>query len=270
MSFKKKAIEMGIAHSRGSWIVTTDADCSFGQDWLNALMSYAMKTQAHCIAAPVKIEPGNSLLGVFQSLDFLTLQGITGGAVGRQLHMMCNGANFAYTRKAYEAVDGFRGIDSIPSGDDMLLMQKIFNRYPEQVDYLKNADAIVTTGAARSWRAFFQQRIRWASKTGHYSDKKLVAILGLVWTFNLCFPVLAVIVIMYPKWLWLLLLFLLAKWLIEYGFVSSVARFFRLSRLMIFFLPLQPLHILYTITAGFLGKFGSYQWKGRVIKTGGV
>jgi hypothetical protein len=28
----------------------------------------------------------------------------------------------------------------------------------------------------------------------------------------------------------------------------------------------QPFHILYTVIAGWLGKFGSYQWKERSVK----
>ncbi|MCP2936226.1 glycosyltransferase, partial [Salmonella enterica subsp. enterica serovar Typhimurium] len=38
-SHKKKAIETGINKSRGSIIVTTDADCCFGPDWLFMLIS---------------------------------------------------------------------------------------------------------------------------------------------------------------------------------------------------------------------------------------
>lgn len=267
IAFKKKAIETGIAHSKGSWILTTDADCIFKSSWVSCMMSFASASGASCIAGPVKIEPGTTVLGRFQSLDFLTLQGITAAAVSTQMHMMCNGANFAYARQAFEEVDGFRDIDGIPSGDDMLLMEKIHKKYPDRVAYLKSADAVVTTKAAVSWKAFFQQRIRWASKTGHYDNQNLLAILGMVWGFNFAYLAMAIIVIAHPKWAWLLLLFVVAKWLIEYGFVSSVSRFFGMRRLMMFFLVLQPIHIVYTVIAGFFGKFGSYNWKGRVIKT---
>jgi hypothetical protein len=29
---------------------------------------------------------------------------------------------------------------------------------------------------------------------------------------------------------------------------------------------MQPFHIMYTVIAGWLGKFGSYKWKGRKVK----
>lgn len=266
LSFKKKAIESAIAMATGEWIVTTDADCRFEPAWLKTIAAFAMEKKARCIAGPVKIEPGRSLIALFQSLDFVTLQGITAAAVSGKMHILCNGANFAYTKAVFTECGGFAGIDKLPSGDDMLLMQKIFDSYPDDVHYLKSREAIVTTKAEKDWRSFFRQRIRWASKSNQYTDKRILAILGLVYAFNLAFLVMAIIILFKPNWLFLLLLFIMAKWIIEYGFVSSVCRFFSL-RLMRYFLLFQPLHIIYTIVAGWLGTFGSYEWKGRTIKT---
>ncbi len=81
----------------------------------------------------------------FNQLDFLTLQGITAASVYKRFHSMCNGANLAYERSAFYEVNGFNNIDNIASGDDMLLMHKIFKQYPDKVFYLKNRHAIVTT-----------------------------------------------------------------------------------------------------------------------------
>jgi cellulose synthase/poly-beta-1,6-N-acetylglucosamine synthase-like glycosyltransferase len=266
-AYKKKAIETGINFSKGELIVTTDADCIVGTNWLAVISAFYRQTGAHCIAAPVKIDPGKSLLGLFQSIDFCTLQGITAAAVSSRTHMMCNGANFIYTRNAFNEVRGFQGIDHIPSGDDMLLMQKIFDKYPDKVFYLKSGYAIVTTQAATNWKEFFNQRIRWASKSTDYTDKKIFYILMVVYFYNLLFPVLALTMFWYEKGWMMLVLFMLFKLLVEFPFVASVAKFFGLSKLMWYFPFLQPLHIIYTVIAGWLGKFGSYQWKNRKVKT---
>lgn len=266
-AYKKKAIETGIMISKGELIVTTDADCIAGPNWLAAITSYYQLTGAQCIAAPVKIVPGKTLLGLFQSIDFCTLQGITAAAVSSKTHMMCNGANFIYTRHAFNEVNGFEGIDHIPSGDDMLLMQKIYDKHPDRVFYLKSENAIVTTEASSSWKDFFNQRIRWASKSTDYTDKKIFYILMVVYFYNLFFPVLALTMFWYEKGWMMLLLFMLFKILVEFPFVASVAKFFGLSKLMWYFPFLQPLHIIYTVIAGWLGKFGSYQWKNRKVKT---
>ncbi|WP_315818834.1 glycosyltransferase [Paraflavitalea speifideaquila] len=97
-SYKKKAIETGIGVAKGSLIVTTDADCHFGEHWLESMAAFYESTQAKFIAAPVKIIARPTLLGIFQSLDFITLQGITGASVSRRFHSMCNGANLAYEK----------------------------------------------------------------------------------------------------------------------------------------------------------------------------
>jgi cellulose synthase/poly-beta-1,6-N-acetylglucosamine synthase-like glycosyltransferase len=263
---KKKAIAKGVSVAKGTLIVTTDADCSFSEWWLRTMAAFYEAKQAKFIAAPVKITGKRSLLGIFQSLDFLTLQGITAASVHQRFHSMCNGANLAYEKKAFEEVNGFEGIDHLPTGDDMLLMHKIYKRYPEQVFYLKAKGAIVSTSPATSWKAFFHQRIRWASKADSYDDKRIFWVLLLVYVVNVCFLVSAVAACFMNIWLFFLLLLLLAKVLIEFPFVNSAAIFFEQRSLMPYFPFLQPLHILYTIIAGWLGKFGKYEWKGRTIK----
>ncbi len=246
--------------------MTTDADCTFHGAWLATLAAYYEVQGAKFIAAPVRIVARNrSLLSIFQILDFLTLQGITGAAVHRGFHSMCNGANLAYSKEAFEAVDGFRGIDSIPSGDDMFLMHKIWLRYPSKTFFLKNREAIVSTAAETTWKKFVNQRIRWASKADRYDDKRISLVLLLVYLLNVSFIVLPLGAIWNFWWLWLFLVLLVVKTMVEYPFVRAVAVFFGQGDLMVYFAALQPLHICYTVVIGWLGKFGSYQWKDRKI-----
>lgn len=263
---KKFAIEKGIDLARGKLIVTTDADCIFKPNWLVYLAGYYTANKAKFIAAPVRIHPDNSFLTIFQVLDFMTLQGITGASVHRKFHTMCNGANLAYEKAAFVEVGGFKGVDNIASGDDMLLMYKIYKEYPDRVFYLKSAQVIVSTNAASTWKNFFNQRIRWASKATHYDDKKIFWILLLVYSINSCFLILGIASFWNATWLVFLLLLLIVKIIIEFPFVNAVANFFNQKKIMKYFPLMQPFHILYTIIAGWLGKFGSYEWKGRRIK----
>lgn len=265
-SYKKKAIETGINAAAGTLIVTTDADCRFNPMWLQTIAGFYEANNAKFIAAPVTFHNQRTLLSVFQSLDFLTLQGITAASVYKRFHSMCNGANLAYEKSAFHEVNGFNNIDNIASGDDMLLMHKIFKQYPNGVFYLKNREAIVTTDPVTTWKQFFHQRIRWASKADKYDDKRIFIVLLLVYLLNVCFLAGAVAAFFKTTWLMLVLLLLLAKVLIEFPFVNSVAIFFGQQKLMKYFPFLQPLHIGYTIIAGWLGKFGHYEWKGRKIK----
>lgn len=265
-SYKKKAIATGIAGATGTWIITTDADCIPPDNWLTTLMAFRKQKEAIFIAAPVLINPGWPLVRLFQSLDFMVLQGITGAAVAKGIHSMCNGANMGYSQEVYEAVGGFEGIDHIASGDDMLLMHKIWRADKSHVYYLKAKDAIVSTAPVAGWRAFFQQRIRWASKAPYYTDKRIFAALLLVYLFNLSF----LLLFAYGFWDYRCWIALLAGWVAktvaELPLFTSISLFFlNKSRPLTFFL-LQPLHIAYVIISGLLGQRGGYEWKGRKVK----
>ena len=266
IAHKKIALETGIKLSQGDLIVTTDADCIFHPEWLSNIASFYTRTKAKFIAAPVKMRPHHSFLSIFQALDFLTLQGVTGASVYSRFHTMCNGANLAYERAAFYEVNGFTGIDDIPSGDDMLLMYKIYKQHPDGVHYLKSKNAIVTTNPETTWTDFFYQRIRWASKATHYDDKKIFWILLLVYCTNFGFFILGIAAFWNATWFFFFILLLIAKILVEFPFVNAVAIFFGENRLMRYFPIMQPFHILYTIIAGWFGKFGTYEWKGRRIK----
>jgi cellulose synthase/poly-beta-1,6-N-acetylglucosamine synthase-like glycosyltransferase len=213
---------------------------------------------------------------IFQSLDFMTLQGITAAVVHKKQMTMCNGANMAYERAVFYEVGGFAGIDNIASGDDMLLMHKIYKQYPNRVLFLKSKAAIVKTAPVNTISQFFNQRVRWASKADKYDDKRIMPVLVLVYFFN-CFmlviPIIGVFVniqysifnvqcSMLGLWLWMLLL----KIVVELFFLFPVANFFGKTSMLWFFPILQPFHICYTIIAGWLGKFGKYTWKERKVQ----
>jgi len=265
-SYKKKAIETGIAAASGDMVVITDADCTVPPGWLKTIAACKEKTNAIFIAAPVVIKSTSSLLQTFQSLDFMVLQGITAASVQKKIHNMCNGANLAYERKAFFEVNGFSGIDHIASGDDMLLMQKIATRFPGKISYLLSKEAIVTTQPAKTWKEFFNQRIRWASKATNYNDIKIFSALFLVYFFNCALLALLVSGFRAP-YLWIGFLgILIGKIIVELIFISPVAKFYGQQKLLPLFPFYQPLHIIYTVIAGWLGTFGSFEWKGRKVK----
>ena len=266
LSSKKRAIERGVRAAKGELIVVTDADCYPGMEWLETINKFYQARQSAFIASPVKYQYKENLVEMFQTMDFMILQGITAAGVRSGLHTMCNGANLAYTKQAFEEVNGFEGIDKIATGDDMLLMHKIRKRNPGKVDYLKSREAIVLTSPMSTWRDFFMQRRRWASKSLNYDDKSFLPVLILILMLNLWFFVL-IIASFFNSDYWIVVLALIAaKTLIEYPFVKSIARFYNEQKLMKYFLLFQPLHIFYTVFVGIYSQFGKYEWKGRVTK----
>jgi cellulose synthase/poly-beta-1,6-N-acetylglucosamine synthase-like glycosyltransferase len=262
-SYKKKAIETGIEAATGDYIVTTDADCIVPTDWLRNFAWMIEQQQIEFIAAPVAMKEELSFIKLFQSLDFLSLQGITAASVGAGMHSMCNGANLCYSKKAFAAVDGFKGVDHIASGDDMLLMHKIQKQFPGKVHYCFSPESIVLTNPVETVSEFLQQRIRWASKADKYDDKRIFWVLLLVYLTNFYFVVLFVAGFFQMK-LWILLLgALFVKTIVELLFMIPVASFFQKQKLLFWFPLMQPFHIVYTVVAGWLGNVSNYEWKGR-------
>jgi cellulose synthase/poly-beta-1,6-N-acetylglucosamine synthase-like glycosyltransferase len=263
---KKSAITAAIYKSTGTLIITTDADCIFPKKWLSTLVSFYEKYNPVFIAAPVTFSKEKKALHHFQSLDFLSLQGITAASVFDGFHTMCNGANLAYEKKAFETVGGFLGIDQIASGDDMLLMHKIYKLNPQKVMYCLSPDTIVETKPAENLKAFFNQRIRWASKALVYHDKRIFYVLMLVYLLNALLLAFFIYSLVTTHLVPALIMLILSKTMVELVFLIPVARFYKKTSLLYYFLPAQPFHILYTVIAGFLGQVGSYEWKGRKLK----
>jgi cellulose synthase/poly-beta-1,6-N-acetylglucosamine synthase-like glycosyltransferase len=262
-STKKKAIATGVQLAKGELLIITDADCRVNPGWISTISGYYTSRKAYFIAAPVKFEHNNSLLEVLQCLDFMTLQGVTAASVASGFTNMANGANLAYTKTAFTSVNGFEGIDHVATGDDMLLMHKIWKLDNTKVCYLKSKEAIVRTQPMHTWKDFLMQRRRWASKTFVYDDYKIIIVLALVYLVNLLFIVIFVAAILDSGYWSLFIVYLLVKSVIELPFIVSVAKFYEEEKLLKYFFPLQPLHIVYTVIIGAISQFGKYEWKGR-------
>ncbi len=264
-AYKKRAIELAINKAKGDWIITTDADCLLQQDWLKLYDEFIVTKQVVFVAAPVMFTKTKSILSLFQFIDFMALQATTAATVAAGFHSMCNGANLAYNKKVFEEVGGFRGIDNIASGDDMLLMNKIKKIYPSKIGYLYHQNVIAITEPMPTWKAFFNQRIRWASKADAYNDKTLLPVLLLIYLFNFSIIIWLAATIFNSNLLLFTITLLAIKIVVEWRFLKVGFLFF--GKVSLFtFIVLQPLHILYIVIAGWLGKFGSYSWKERKVK----
>jgi cellulose synthase/poly-beta-1,6-N-acetylglucosamine synthase-like glycosyltransferase len=266
VAYKKKAITAGIAESKGELIVTTDADCIAPPKWLSNISSLYEKHNPVMIIGPVNYMCSSSFLEQFQSLDFMGMQGITVASYRLDLGNMCNGANLAFTRQAFDAVKGYEGMEHIASGDDYLLLTKMQKAFPRRIAYLKSRDAIVGTPPQHDWMSFYRQRIRWASKSGKYGDVRLTAVLVFAYIFNVSILALAIAGYFYPRLFMLSGVMIIIKTVFELVFLYPVAKFYSKPRQLWLAILFQPLHIVYVTFVGLLGFIGKYEWKGRVVK----
>jgi len=121
---KKDAITRAIPIVKNEWIITTDADCTVNKNWLLTLDNFIQKNSTEMVVGAVVYKTKNNWFHHFQQLDLLSLQGTTIGSFGIGKPFMCNGANFAYTKKYFNELGGFGGINEQASGDDVFLLQK--------------------------------------------------------------------------------------------------------------------------------------------------
>lgn len=285
--YKKRAIDAAVNLATGNLIITTDADCRVQPEWIVSIVSAYETHHYKLIAAPVCFYEDHTYFEKFQTLDFCGMQAITAASLNLGMFNMANGANLAYEKQAFIEVKGYEHIDKKASGDDMLLVYKIAQLFPDKINFLKNKKATVYTKPMHDISGFLQQRFRWTSKAGSYQDKRITAILGLVYFFvlsiwinviyfvfktiySMLFPdptLVALINFLPVLFILLILLFqLIAKSFIDYLLLRSASGFFKREDLMSSFFYSECYHIWYIPFVGTFGNILRYNWKGRILK----
>jgi len=267
-SYKKKAIEIGVATAKNELIVTTDADCLAPPHWLRLIASLYEQKQAKLIAAPVNFHRESNLLERFQSLDYAGMMVLTGAGIHGRTMRLSNGANMAYPKALFAELEGFDGNDHLASGDDMFFAQKVAAHYPDGVHFLKHPGATVFTEAKPTWRSFLQQRTRWATKSSAYREWQVTLVLALVFLF--CSNILLSLLLapfVGIAMLWIFILQLAIKSFFDFQLLQTACRFFKREDLLRSFFPAEILHTFYIIVIGILGNVvKEYEWKGRRVQ----
>lgn len=265
-SYKKKAISEAIKIAKGELIVTTDADCRMGPQWLQSIVGSYETQQYKMISSPVVYFEEKSFFEELQTLEFLYLIGLGASTIGNKMASTCNGANLAYRKDVFLEVNGFQGIDDVASGDDELLLHKVASLYPDGIGFCKLKEALVYTHAKPTLRDFIQQRKRWASKSTKYKNKALVALGISIWLFNVFILVNLILGFINPFYFMLAGISLVPKLLVETFFLIPVCRFADRPKLIWYQPLLTVIHILYFVYIGVAGNTGKYNWKGRMVK----
>ena len=263
IAYKKAAVATGIRMAEGDLILSTDAECVAGPEWVKT-MARTFTEDVAMVSGPVVLT-GNSLFERFQVLEFMGLIAVGAGAIGAGEPTMCNGANLAYRRAAFDVVGGFAGIDHIASGDDELLMHKMVEA-GMKVGFAKSGAAIVRTPAQANWSAFKAQRIRWVSKSTGYKRKSITWTLVLAWLAMAGFPLLLMGMLVEPRLGWFLLLNFGLKMLGELAVLGLAAGFFGNLRLLVLLPFEQVAHVSYVLWVGIAGNRKHYAWKGRMVR----
>jgi cellulose synthase/poly-beta-1,6-N-acetylglucosamine synthase-like glycosyltransferase len=260
---KPIALAKGIAQANGEIILTTDADCIVPPQWIEIMVNH-FEEGVVFVAGPVAERDSNTFFAKMEQLEFLGLITTAAGLIGSGRPIICNGANLAYRKDAFIAIDDFNTESS--SNDDESLMNKMVQRKIGKVVFAPEADAVVTTSSSNTITTFFRQRIRWANKRGHYEDKSILFTLVGLYIFFASMLLTMILLFREPQLIQLFTVAFGGKLLVDYFTLRSGARLFR-QRIPIFhFLIAEFLQVPYIVIAAAIGQIASMQWKGRTIR----
>jgi len=252
---KKKALQEAIELAKGELIITTDADCTPSNKWIETIIDFYSQQNCDLIIGPVKMKNDSSFFQRLQTLEFVSLiaTGATTAASGKPI--LCNGANLAFLKKSFlESKNDLH--DEELSGDDIFLLQSIKKRQGK-IQFLKSTEAFTETQACKTIAEFFKQRKRWASKSKTYQDKFTVFIALLV--FLMCFNILVLLIvsIMQPIFWKIFITIFIFKYLLDASFLATVSKFFSIKNMWrnAFFLSLfYPFYVVLVTIAGIVFK----------------
>ncbi len=262
---KKRAITKAVSLAAGKYIITTDGDCEVPQDWLTSYAGAFSSSDTVFVSGPVTFfrQSKNSgwmrvLWNKLQTVEFASLAGTGACMMAAGIPGMCSGANMAYTKKVFEEVGGYTGNESLASGDDEFLLQKIAAKYPGKIRYLKTSGAVVQTADQENPAAFYRQRKRWAGKWKHHKSISPALTAVFIFIVNLATPFLLL------TGNYEVLLFRLVS---EVVFLGLVLRFLGRAG-SIAFIPLtQLIYPFYVVFFGLIVQgSGTYAWKGRQLR----
>ena len=257
---------MAIENSKGEIIITTDADCFHGRDWLSTMVKkFDMETGF--VSGPVEFVDDGKIFSKLQKLEFSSLIVVGAALIGINEPIICNAANLGFRKSVFKLVNGYEDNLNLSSGDDEFLMQKISTRTDYKVKFCYDKNAVSYTHPNKTIKEFVNQRKRWASKSFYYVKKSITLKLLFIYIFYLSFLIQFLLGIFYDKLFFVSLMFnFIFKVFTENQIVRRESTdLFKKVSLKLFLLA-EILHIPYIILAGFSGLFGNYEWKGRKVK----
>lgn len=253
---KKAAIQKGIKSGKEQLILTTDADCIFSENWAKN-MRLAVNSENQLIIGPLLNEKSFNFITSVQETESIVLLHIAKLSAQLKSPIICWGANLLFTRKAFEAVNGYDSHINKSSGDDVLLMHAIFKKFPDSIVFNNDYEALVITKSETDWKSYFKQRMRWASKSAHLRSLK-----GFLLTSTLFALLFLPYVILMKLWFVAVLIPF-----IEYYFLLKTAHFYRRNFYIgewFFFRWAYPTLVFAIVVLSILPI--KVKWKGREIK----
>lgn len=190
------------------------------------------------IILPLDMSAGNgTLIERMQALEYAAIQSLTIMSAQRGRAVMCSGANLIVRKESWlECEQALH--PEIPSGDDMFLLEAM-KRRGMRIEASEKPSA--TVQPCHNIQSLLRQRMRWAGKAPHYSDRDIRLAGAAVITSN-------ILALLCPIWL-------LAKWILDTRLIATRTKLTAKDRLITLLLTIiYPLYMLICLVGGLFRK----------------
>ncbi|MGM0443199.1 MAG: glycosyltransferase [Fibrobacterota bacterium] len=260
---KKNALQIGVAEATADIIAVTDADCIAPPDWVKRLSEAFTDSRTGMVQGITVYHSDSSLspgLRIFQHIDFLSHGIIAAAAIEQNLPINSNANNFAYRRSIFKDLAGYGTQAGIISGDDDLLLQRVWKSNVWKIRFLFDPSAKIRTTPGTTWRELLNQRVRWGSKTVHYTlpQRLFLSLIFIFYTMTLL-SLPAVVLGAVPPFIPALLF--AVKIAGEALLLIPGSRLFREPVPPATLLWVSPLQLAVVFYAVLRGVFGTFTWK---------
>ena len=174
---KKRAISQAIEMAKGEIVVCSDADCTFSPQFIEEISRPFSEERVVWVSGRVIFKSDGGFWKEVLASENEGFQAITAASIRANRPTMANGAAMAFRKKMFIEVGGYRGLEHVQSGDDELLLHRMWGKG----DLVYAENAVVETHSVSSWKAFWKQRKRWVSKSGDYENRRMKVTMLVAW-----------------------------------------------------------------------------------------
>ncbi|MDG5814435.1 glycosyltransferase [Chitinispirillales bacterium ANBcel5] len=263
VSPKKYAVTKGIEQAKNEIVVFTDADCVVPETWLHTLDCYFAEDTGlvQGITCYKEDESINRHFYGVQSIDFLSHGIVAAAGIGAGIPINSNANNFAFKKEVFSSLCGYgEDIQCVVSGDDDLLLQRIWKSGKWKVEFMSDPAGAVETNPTPTIAEAFEQRKRWGSKTVHYCLPQ-VLILSTVFLFYLFIAAFFVTGFIDHTFWGVTVGLVGVKVTGEALLLYPGTKIFRKKELRRYILAASVIQLPVVIAAVFSGVFGKFSWK---------
>ena len=255
---KANAVAQAVEQSRGDVILTTDADCIVSPQWVrNTVRQYGPATG--CVCGFTLLTSDGAFTGM-QSLDWVYLLTIASAGVGWGYPLSAVGNNMSFRRKAYDEVDGYRGV-GFSVTEDFALFKAISYRTKWEVRYPVDSSTVVWSKPCSTIREVYRQKKRWG-RGGVDIHPIGFAIMSIGFLMNVAIFAMPFMGIS----LWAYLAGLAGKFLGDAFLLSRPLRIFTQRHLYRYFFTFELYYLLYVTALPFIVFLtGKVVWKDRKL-----